>query len=831
MDSLFGGYGIVFLAVLLVIGIVAIILLVTDTARRRSMIRRRVGDLVMLEVRVPKESGKKEDEPFKELRNYAAIAEQLIGSFSSFYQKNLGSVWHGQPTFSFEIVAKNKEIIFFVGTPRYLREAVERQILSFYPAAQVEPSQDFVVFAPNLKASIGLLDLNRQFIYPLKTYQDLEADPLNNLTNSLSRLGENTRANIQILIRPHSGGWRAAISHATQQLSEGKPVSGSRNFWVRRFHDVSNFSTNVAKPNIAPQGQETPPAGPPPVTPMQEAQMQLIQKKGEKIGFDSQIRVLVVAPTANEAKENARNIFSSFAQFGSPDRNSFRIIFPRNPAKILSYFILRHFLKRHVMLLNAEELATIYHLPSYLVDTPGLRWFLAKRAAAPSNMPTEGLILGENQFRGAKTLVRIRDDDRRRHMYAIGMTGTGKSTFFESMILQDIRAGRGVGFFDPHGDVVESVLLKIPKERAEDVILFDPSDRARPFGLNLLEWKTPEQKDFLVQEAVQIFYKLFDPNSQGFIGPQFEHWMRNAALTLMESEGGGTLVEMPRLFVDDEFRRQKVAQVKDPVVKSFWEKQLAKTADFHKSEMYNYFISKFGRFMTNDMMRNIMGQAQSSFDLREVMDSRKILLVNLSKGQIGEVNSNLLGMILVARLFTAALSRQSVETEQRPDFYLYVDEFQNFATDTFTSILSEARKYNLNLSITNQYIAQLPEPIRDAIIGNVGTLAAFRIGVPDAEFMAHEFAPIFNEKDLNNIEAFNCYVKLLIDNTPSVPFSMKTIKDSSGEDPATKEAIVKLSAFKYGRDRISVEHEVRARTRSNESAPQPEQAPPRPSTM
>jgi len=296
--------------------------------------------------------------------------------------------------------------------------------------------------------------------------------------------------------------------------------------------------------------------------------------------------------------------------------------------------------------------------------------------------------------------------------------------------------------------------------------------------------------------------------------------MRNAALTLMEAEGGGTLIEIPRLFVDENFRKTKVAQVKDNVVKSFWEKQMAQTADFHKSEMYNYFISKFGRFLTNDMMRNIMGQAQSSFDLKEIMDNKKILLVNLSKGQVGEVNSNLLGMILVAKIFTAALARQQSESEQREDFYLYVDEFQNFATDTFTSILSEARKYHLNLNITNQYIAQLPENIRDAIIGNVGTLISFRIGVPDAEFMAHEFAPVFNEKDLNNIEAFNCYIKLLVDNTPSRPFSMKTIKDPTPDNERVRDAVNKLSSMKYGKDKMTVEREVAERTKSVEASAQ-----------
>jgi hypothetical protein len=428
-------------------------------------------------------------------------------------------------------------------------------------------------------------------------------------------------------------------------------------------------------------------------------------------------------------------------------------------------------------------------------------------------MPKEGLILGKNIYRGEETEVRIKEKDRRRHLYAIGMTGTGKSTLFEAMALQDIREGRGLAIFDPHGEMIESIIYKIPKSRAEDVIYFNPSDTQRPLGLNLLEWKTKEQRDFLVQESIQIFYKLFDPQGQGFIGPQFEHWMRNAALTLMDSPQGGTLLEIPKLFTDDAFREQKVAEVQDPVVKAFWTQQMSKTADFHKSEMYNYFISKFGRFMTNTTMRNIIGQAKSAFDFRDVMDQGKILLINLAKGEIGEINSNLLGMIFVARLFTSALSRIEVDEEQRRDFYLYVDEFQNFATETFASILSEARKFRLNLNITNQYIAQIPEPIRDAIIGNVGTLISFRIGVPDAEFMAKEFEPVANQFDLNQIDAFNAYVKLLIENAPSKPFSMQTIKDAEAENKELGRAIMQLSRLKFGRDVKIIESEINDRIR------------------
>jgi hypothetical protein len=801
------GFSVWLMYILVFIVFLVIGLLILDVIRRRRLLNERVSSLVMLEVRVPQESSKKEDEPFKEYRNYAATAEQLFSSFATFLDNRVLAWWYGQPVFSFEIIAKEAQIMFFIGVPKHFRETAEKQILSFHPNAQIESSDEFRIFDKEHEVSIGIVDQVRQYIFPIKTYQELETDPLNSITNNLSKLGPDVRGGVQFIIMPNRGGWRAAVSHAVGQLKEGKSISGARHAWVRGLHHATSAlssSTNATKQDTASP------------SPIQQSQIDIIQRKGEKAGFNCQIRIIAAAKTKEEAREDVRNIYASFAQFNAPDRNGFRLIFPRHVKKYLPYYIMRHFARRHIMLLNTEELSTVFHFPNYLIETPGIRWFLSKKAAPSVNLPTEGLVLGENIYRGVKTIVRLKADDRRRHLYTIGMTGTGKSTFFESMILQDIREGRGVAYFDPHGEAVEHILERIPKERAEDVIVFDPADRDRPFGLNLLEWKTPEQKDFLVQETVQIFYKLFDPNAQGFIGPQFEHWMRNAALTLMESPGGGTLIEIPRLFVDDAYRAQKIAAVQDPVVKSFWEKQLAKTADFHKSEMYNYFISKFGRFMTNDLMRNIMGQTKSSFDLQEIMDQKKILLVNLSKGRVGEVNSNLLGMILVARMFTAALARQEVPLEERADFYLYVDEFQNFATETFTAILSEARKYRLNLSITNQYIAQLPEAIRDAVIGNVGTQVAFRIGVPDAEFMAHEFAPVFNENDLTNIDAYNCYVKLLVDNAPTKPFSMQTIKDPTPANEKISTAVKQLSRLKFGRDRSMVEAEVRERIKSVE---------------
>lgn len=382
--------------------------------------------------------------------------------------------------------------------------------------------------------------------------------------------------------------------------------------------------------------------------------------------------------------------------------------------------------------------------------------------------------IGVNDYRGRQTLISCKEADRLRHMYMIGKTGVGKSTVFQNMCLQDIKNNRGTCFVDPHGESIDWLLKHIPAERLEDVILFDPSDTEFPFGLNLLEARDSREKDFLVGECIEIFYKLFDPEKKGIIGPQFEHWLRNAALTVMAGPEGGSIIEIPKLFVDKEFEMAKRKHLADPLVIDFWTKQMAKTSEFHKSEMLNYFMSKFGHFMNNALMRNIIGQHASSFNFADVMDNNKILLVNLSKGKIGEVNAHMLGLILISKLQAAILARANKEAGERNPFYLYVDEFQNFTTDTFISLLSESRKYGLGVHLTNQYLSQLPESIKDAVLGNVGTLLSFEIGAEDAEILSREFEPM-EVADFMGLARFNFYIKLMIDGKTSTAFSGRSL--------------------------------------------------------
>jgi hypothetical protein len=526
----------------------------------------------------------------------------------------------------------------------------------------------------------------------------------------------------------------------------------------------------------------------------------------------------VSAESKKVAESHLKNIVGTFGQFTSAynglTKEKLRGIFKR---MFMVNFVYRYqsIIGRKKTVLSSEELATIFHFPNKMVDTPHIHWLAAKSAPAPAEIPTEGLYLGKSKYRGITRKVYIGNKDRQRHMYVIGKTGTGKSELLKELILQDIKAGKGVCFIDPH-DTVEQLLELIPPERAEDVIYFDPSDLERPMGLNMLEAEDEQQMHFVVNSIIGLMYKLYDPHKTGIIGPRFEHAIRNAMLTVM-CESGATFIEVVRALTDSKYVQEILPKVKDPMVRRYWTDQIAQTADFHKSEVLDYIVSKFGRFVTNKMMRNIIGQSQSSFDFRKVMDEGKILLINLAKGKIGEENSNFLGLILIPKILAAAMSRQNIPEEDRKDFYLYVDEFQNFATPDFATILSEARKYHLNLTVANQFIGQMEEEVKQSVFGNVGTLISFRVGVTDANFLQHEFTPTFTESDLTNVERFHTYVKTIVNNEPMVPFSMDLTKDMSREDKErgkkVAEMIKELSRLKYGQSREIIEEEVTRRAR------------------
>ncbi len=764
----------------------------------------------MLLVTVPKESEIKEEEN----RQQETVAEMLAETEAWFTalggmraQRGMGtSVTGRQDIFSLEIVAHQGLISFYVVVPNYLRHYMEQHIHAQYPRSQIEEVESYNLFTAKSQVAGTTLEFRKPYIFPIRTYQKLEIDPMNSITNVLSKINPDEGVAIQYVIRSAKAQWHNWGVRVAREMHQGKNLKeaiGRRGFWGFIYELFRTFFPKKEKNEQELQQRQ--------LSPREEEIAKSLEEKTSKAGMDANIRIIVSSSSKERAQAHLKHIVDTYSQYNLYEYgNGFTRKDPLKKNKLIMDFIYRRFNDRSKLVFNTEEMASLFHFPLPLTETPNIRWLQARKAPPPTNIPKEGLVLGHTEYRGDDTVIKIKDDDRRRHVYIIGKSGVGKSVMLSNMIIQDIQNGKGVGVVDPHGDLIQEVVQHIPKERSEDVILFNPSDIERPVGLNMLEATTADERDFAVQEMVAIFEKLFPPE---MIGPMFEHNMRNVMLTLMEDEQyPGTIVEIPRMFTDQQFQKYKVAKVKDPVVRSFWEQEMAKTSDFHKSEMLGYLISKVGRFVENAMMRNIIGQPKSGFNFNDVMDNKKILLVNLAKGTTGEVNSSLLGMIIVSKLQMAAMRRAALKETQRSDFYLYIDEFQNFVTDSIATILSEARKYRLNLTIAHQYVSQLVREnndtrIRDAVFGNVGTMVAFRVGVEDAEMLAQEFEPVFNEYDVINVEMYTANVKLLIDNTASKPFNMKTYPPEPG-NTALANKIVELSRMKYGRDRREVEAEI-----------------------
>lgn len=783
----------------------------------------RILNSVFLEIQVPKESADKEDKPKteEEKKNRISIAEQIFTTLSGIGENPR---FFGYDDYiSFEIAAADKKITFYVNCSKNLRDIVEKQIQAQYPHAQIDRVRGYNPFVKGAAQASAELVLQKSSVYPFRTYKYIETDPLNALTNAMSKLDNDEGAVVQMVISSAGHTWQSEPRNMALEIQQGKnPSIVGRGIFGKLAHEFGSALVNNVMGRGTPQEQHhsndlTGEYRPIHLTPQQQEIVKKLEEKASRPGYKTNIRIVTSSPQATNAEIHMRNLLSAFMQFSMPPFNGFRVK-KRNNKDIVFDYIFRVFHDYGTKsILNTEELASVWHLPTPDIETPNIKWLQSKKGPAPINVPLEGILLGKNVFRNQETPIKIAKDDRRRHMYIIGRTGSGKSELMRNMAIQDIKNGEGLCVVDPHGDLIEGILPHIPKERAEDIILFEPFDTERPMGLNILEVHNEEQKDFAVQEMISIFYKLVtDPQ---MLGPMFEHNMRNAMLTLMaDQEYPGTIIDIPRMFSDPKFQAYKVSKLHDYVVKSFWEKEMAKTSDFHKSEMLGYLISKVGRFVGNAMIRNIVGQPKSSFDFREAMDSGKVLLINLAKGKTGEINAKLLGLIIVSKLQMAALSRADIPEEQRRDFYLYVDEFQNFITDAFASILSEARKYRLNLVIAHQYLGQLEQAagvqgagskdLRDAVFGNAGTEICFRIGVEDAETMAKEFAPTFNEFDLVNVDRFNAFIKLMINGTASKPFNLTTLPPMAGGSQEMADAIRNLSRFKYGRSRSDVEKEL-----------------------
>ncbi len=792
----------------------------------RGMELKRSLDTILFRIALPRAVANEQGSasPAQLNRERIAIMEQL---YSAFTRLRAGTAFEGMligsehVTFEIAIPASGEEIAFFAAVPAHLGDETEKAIHSIYADAFVERITDYNIFHPYGVSAAATLSLKKHYALPFRTYQTLESDPLQGMTTALSKLQQlGEGAAVQVLIRPAPGNLReGALRIARQMQKTGRTFEGARR-QLSFFGQIMRILVPPKKPTNAEMQNSTRPyyedQGQQPMTPRIQETIKAIEEKASKPLFQVNVRLLAAAPSVEEAAKTLNELGVAIAQYDAPNLNGLNVWQMRKQAlrKISFRYAFRTFHAKKSMILGTEELTSLFHFPNTAHGTPNVVYLKAKPSEPPPNLPQSGIVLGRNVYRGVETLVRLGEEDRRRHLYLIGQTGTGKTSMMKELIAQDIAAGHGVGVVDPHGDLAEAVLAMTPASRADDIVYFNPGDTEMPMGLNMLEWNGEEQKDFAVQEMIRIFEKLFPPE---VIGPMFEHNMRNAMLTLMaDKDNPGTIVEIPRIFTDTEFVKKYLDKVTDPIVRAFWEKEMAKTSDFHRSEMLGYLVSKVGRFIENSLMRNIIGQSHSSFDLRDIMDNGKIFVANLSKGKVGELNASLLGLLLVGKMQMAALARADTPEESRRDFYLYIDEFQNFTTDSISTILSEARKYRLNLTIAHQFIAQLPDNIREAVFGNAGSIISFRVGPNDAEFLEKQFVPVFSQQDLVNVDNFNAYAKIMVNGVSERPFTLQSIEPRKGsEDIGAK--LMEYSRLKYGKPRVEVEQEILERSQLGES--------------
>ncbi len=796
--------------------------------------------LIFMRITLPREDSPKdkEKETEKDFREKISIMSQFFRNLHETGELNLLNQLKTRlfknNIFTFELVAQQKVVDFYVTTPKYYQEIIEKQVTSYYSDADIEIVKSYDACPKENKVKGFYAYEEKPFWFPIKTFKIIENDPLNDLTNVFSKLEQEETAVIQIVVRPRNDKWTKKATEYGEAFFKGKSASGG--FKIPGLGPILNVFKGIFLGYEKMETQAQNDGGG--YVRMLQSKEEVAKRIGEKAsqsGFDTVIRLLSTAKSEHRAEEISNSMIIGLSLFKDPQSNwlQTRRIVPLDFLNDkLFVFNFKHRLLDPLIfgerrsLMAEDELSSLFHFPTSRYNyTPSIRWLDYKVLPAPVNLPAEGILLGHNVYRGSKKEVRFQYKDRSRHHYIIGKSGSGKSALLSYMARQDIINGKGLCVIDPHGDLVEDILNYIPKERAKDVIIFDPSDMERPMALNILEAKTQAEMDLVSSQATEIFIKLFGDE---IFGPRIQHYFRNACLTLMEdTEEGATLIDVPRIFTDDAFLKYKVKKVRNPVVKSFWQNEYANTGDRERQEMIPYFSAKFGPFITNAIMRNTIGQKDSAFDFRKIMDEGKILFVKLSKGKIGDLNTQLLGLVMVARLQMAAMSRTDIPEETRRDFYLYVDEFQNFATDSFASILSEARKYRLNLIMAHQYINQLvvtkfgstSTQIRDAVFGNVGTLCSFKVGADDAEYLSKEYSPLLTEQDIIGISNYKMYMKLNINNSTSRPFSVSTVWDETGKSPKIAKLIKEYSRLKFGRKQDFVEQEITARIGIDMNAP------------
>ena len=760
----------------------------------------------------------------RDIANEAISKAQVMYSIlASTITKGFKTRLYGQRHFSFEIIAKDGLIRYYAIVPAVLTEIVKQSIQSAYPTARIEEKREDNIFAPDGRVdnvSGAELTLNKEYYLPIATYEDTKRDASMAILNALSSVGKNEGATVQILFRPAQKNWFSTGKQYIENVQKGKKVKTGGATIGDLVMDVVRAPWEVPKEHEKSVETNV-------ISNLKQEEIQAIANKMRYPGFETLIRIIASSDTKPRSEAIVGGIVSAFSQFNSPEYNGFKVNTFKDPKKITVDYTFRFFpLKTNSSILNSVELASIFHLPEQnAIPNSQVERQLIKQVDGPARLVTEGVLLGTNEFRGEKKAIYLDDDDRRRHMYVIGQTGMGKSVFLENIAFQDMCDGRGFAFIDPHGDAVEALLKRVPEERIDDIIYFDPADIEHPVGMNMFEFTSEDQKDFIVQEGISMLQSLFDPSNQGFFGPRGQHMFRNAALLLMSDPAGATFIDIPQCFTDPQFVKSKLKYVTDKAVYDYWTKEFpASQKSNDAGEVITWFASKWGPFLSNTIMRNTLGQVKSGFNIREIMDNKKIFLVNLSKGRLGDINSNLLGMIFVMKFQQAAMSRQDIPEDQRQDFCLYVDEFQNFATESFESILSEARKYRLNLIVANQFMTQLTDKIREALLGNVGTIICGRVGVTDADLMVKAFTPTFTAEDLTKTPNHAAVAKVMMFGMPSNPFTMNLPAPMGEPNDELMNTLKLYSATKFAKTRAEVEKEINDRWSAADRAKAKEEA-------
>jgi len=783
-----------------------------DTRLKKALYMR------LYEVTLPDIGTREEgNKPFKEI--ISAMEQFYAGMMSVSEDTN---PLPGKDFFSIEIAQSDAraDVVFYVAVPTDKAGMFEKHMEAVFPAARIEEQKDdYNIFNEHGTVAGAWATPTRSPVFPIKTYDAFDHDPLDVLLNVFSKLKKDGEgAAVQLVVSPAGEHFVKRYGKALDDIRKGVPVKHATDI----PRELSGEMAKGLKEVVLGKGLPKKPDESGTTQATDQSAIEQIAKKVESTIFDTNIRILASGETVARSEAILADLRSAFNQFTNAQGNGFSFVYEKGRSlnRLIHEYTYRTFDVSESFPLNLREMTSIMHMPAHQENAPLLKRAKAGTAPAPMELGNEGVVLGVNRYRGETKEIRMAPEDRLRHFYVIGQTGTGKTTLLKNMIVQDIKNGDGVCMIDPHGSDIQDILGQIPPERAKDVIYFDPAYTDRPMGLNMLEYDTrfPEQKTFVVNELLAIFKKLYGAVPES-MGPAFEQYFRNATMLVIEDPAtGNTLLDVSRVLADANFRRLKLSRCQNPIIVQFW-REIAEKAGGEASlaNIVPYITNKFDVFLANEIMRPIVAQEHSAFNFREVMDERKILLVNLSKGRLGDVNANLIGLIIVGKILMAALSRVDVVGKQTPPpFYLYIDEFQNITTDSISTILSEARKYKLSLTIAHQFIAQLEDNIRDAVFGNVGSLGVFRVGTEDAEFLEKQFQPVFSATDIIKIDNRNAYMKMLADGRPVKPFNMETLAPASPRADLA-EKIKELSYLRFGRDRAEVTEEIMRKYRKDEA--------------